>query len=322
MDFFTQLEQKAVAMQKKVIFPESSDERILRAVVEIARRKIAIPLLLGNTVEIRKRSQEIGLHLDNIEIIDPLTADNRADCIEAFYAMRKAKGISREQAREIMGNPLYFGAMYVYKNIVHGMVSGSLSPTSDLLRAAFQVIGVQPHLSKVSSFFIMKRERVLLFFADCAVNPDPTAEELSSIALSTAESVQGFGITPRIAFLSFSTHGSASHPDVLKVRQARQLLNEIRPDLVAGGEMQFDAAYVAEVAQKKAPDSPIQGDANVFIFPDLNSGNIGYKIAERLGGFEAIGPVIQGLSKPVNDLSRGCSVEDIIKMTIITANQH
>jgi len=308
---------------KKIVFPESHDRRILQAVRHIADESIAVPLLLGHRQQIDQQAKQNGFHLDDIQVIDVDNSPDRVDFIKTYYEQRKDKGITKEQAAEIMANPVFFATMMVKKGMADGMISGSLSPTADTLRPAFQIIGPKPGIKKVSGLFLMMKEKEheLLFFADSAVNIDPTSEELADIAITTADTAKSFGIDPIVAMLSFSTYGSASHPWVDKVRQAREIVNQKRPDLIVGGEMQFDAAFVPEVAKLKCPQSPVQGNANVFIFPNLECGNIGYKIAQRLGKWKAIGPILQGLQKPVNDLSRGCSVQDIIDMTIITTHQ-
>jgi phosphate acetyltransferase len=307
----------------KIVFPESNDPRIVQAVRKIFDEHIAVPILLGKMEKISQEAKHIGLDLEDIMVVDMAQSADRADFIKTYYEQRKDKGITKEQAAEIMANPVFFATMMVKKGMADGMISGSLSPTADTLRPAFQIIGPRPGIKKVSGLFLMMKEKEheLLFFADSAVNIDPSSEELADIAITTADTAKSFGIDPVVAMLSFSTYGSASHPLVDKVRKAREIVNQKRPDLIVGGEMQFDAAFVPEVAKLKCPQSPVQGNANVFIFPNLECGNIGYKIAQRLGKFKAIGPILQGLQKPVNDLSRGCSVQDIIDMTIITTHQ-
>lgn len=312
---------KAKKDPKRIVFPESQDERVIRAIETIVEEGYAKPILLGNKETIAKFAENLGvkLDLDRIQIVDPEAEKERKDnYTRKFYELRKEKGITLDQARKILENRDYFGTMMVYLGDADGMVSGATSPTADTLRPALQIIKTKEKFHKVSGVFFMVLENRLLLFADAAVNIDPNSYDLAEIAADSAQTAKHFGIEPRVALLSFSTHSSAKHPNVDKVREATAVLKERHPEILCDGELQVDAAIVPEVAKRKCPNSPLQGTANVLIFPCLDAANISYKLVERLAKAQAIGPILQGLKKPVNDLSRGCSAEDIVNVAAFT----
>ncbi len=310
------IKEEAKKLRKTVVLPDAHDPRAQKAARILADEHIANPLLIGSEKAILAASPETSLA--GIRIIDPATSEKLSDFSHIFFNLRRLKGMTIEESRRTMSNPLYFGAMMVREGMADGSVAGSLSTTPDVLRAAIQVIGLREGISIASSFFLMVFPHRIFSFADSAVVPDPSSDQLADIAVATAENHRKLsGEEPRVAFLSFSTKGSASHPLVEKVQRAKDIFSRKYPKILADGELQVDAAIVPRVSAAKAPGSPVEGNANVLIFPDLNAGNIGYKLAERLGGAEAIGPIVQGLRKPAFDLSRGCSVEDIVNTVAI-----
>ncbi|MDE3840370.1 phosphate acetyltransferase [Bacillus methanolicus] len=319
-DLFAGLKQKITGQNLKIVFPEGLDERILKAAGRLAEEKVLTPILIGNIEEIQSKARDLNVSLDAMEIYDPANYAMMDELVQSFVERRKGKA-TEEDARKILLDENYFGTMLVYTNKADGLVSGAAHSTADTVRPALQIIKTKEGVSKTSGVFIMVRGDEKYVFADCAINIAPDSKDLAEIAIESARTARMFDIEPRVAMLSFSTKGSAKSPETEKVVAAVQEAKSRDPQLVLDGEFQFDAAFVPSVAKKKAPDSPIQGDANVFVFPSLEAGNIGYKIAQRLGNFEAVGPILQGLNRPVNDLSRGCNEEDVYKLALITAAQ-
>ncbi|MCK4894098.1 MAG: phosphate acetyltransferase [Calditrichia bacterium] len=319
MDVIQNIKNQAKKEIKIIVLPEGVEERIIRAADQLKNENIAEPIILGDPKLIHEKARKIQASLDGIQIIHPPLHEQFESFVDYYYDLRKHKGISREIAAKIMRNPLFFGAMMLRHDMASGAVAGSVNTTGDVLRAAIQIVGLRPNIEVVSSCFIMVLpNNKILTFADCAVIPDPSAGELASIAISSANTHKNLvGTEPKVAMLSFSTKGSAKHPLAEKVIEATEQVRNTNPGLLVDGELQFDAAYIPEVGKKKAPQSAVAGEANVYIFPDLNSANIGYKMVQRLAGAMAIGPIIQGLAKPYNDLSRGCSVEDVVNVTAI-----
>lgn len=319
------LEDKLAGENVNIVLPEGEDERVLTAATQLQATDYVTPIVLGNKDKIQSLANDKGLDLANIEVIDPSTSELKSELVDAFVERRNGKA-TKEQAEELLDNVNYFGTMLVYTGKAAGLVSGAAHSTGDTVRPALQVIKTKPGVSKTSGIFFMMKGEEQYIFGDCAINPELDAQGLAEIAVESAKSAQSFGMEPKVAMLSFSTKGSAKSDDVTKVQDALKLAQdkvaeEQLDNVVIDGEFQFDAAIVPSVAEKKAPGAKIQGDANVFIFPSLEAGNIGYKIAQRLGGYDAVGPVLQGLNSPVNDLSRGCSIEDVYNLSIITAAQ-
>lgn len=319
-DLFVALKQKVAGKNVTIVFPEGLDERILTAVGRLAEENVLQPIVIGDQEAVVQKAKELGLTLEKVEIVDPRSYEGMDEMVAAFIERRKGK-VTEEDARNILLDENYFGTMLVYMGKAHGLVSGAAHSTADTVRPALQIIKTKPGIRKTSGVFIMVRGDEKYVFADCAINIAPDSQDLAEIAVESAQTAKMFDIEPRVAMLSFSTKGSAKSPETEKVIEAVRIAKEMAPELTIDGEFQFDAAFVPSVAKKKAPDSVIQGDANVFIFPSLEAGNIGYKIAQRLGNFEAVGPILQGLNQPVNDLSRGCNAEDVYKLSLITAAQ-
>lgn len=333
MELLDQIWANARIAQKRIVLPEAEEERTLRAADQIIAEKLALPVLIGNPDLIVKQAQEWGLkNIENAEIVNPVDHPKRREYIDLLVSLRKHKGVDEQKAQTLVNDPLYLATLMIKNGDADGEVAGAMNATGNVLRPAFQIVKTLPGISVVSgAFLMMLRDNPyvpgnLLVFADCAVHPNPTAEELAQIAICTAQTAKSIaGITPRVAMLSFSTKGSAKHEMVDKVVEATAIAKKMAEaqnmDVVIDGELQADAAIVEAVGKKKAPDSEVAGNANVLVFPTLEVGNIGYKLVQRLAGAEAIGPVLQGMAAPINDLSRGCSVSDIVNLVAITANQ-
>ena len=330
MHLIEQIKAKAKSNLQTIVLPESYDERMLSAAQQVVEQGLAKVVILGNPAEVQAAANERGVNLAGVELLEPKSSPKLKEYIDAFVELRKAKGMTPDEAEKILTAPdnLYYAGMMVRLGDAAGEVAGATSTTGNVLKAAFQTVGSAPGIKTVSSYFFMVTknpafgENGIILFADCAVNPNPDAQALAEIAVATARNCKAFlDVDARVAMLSFSTKGSSAHGDIDKVTQAMAIAKQIDPNIQIDGELQADAALLPKVGEKKAPGSPVAGKANVLIFPDLDAGNIGYKLVERVAGAEAVGPIIQGLAKPVNDLSRGCSVEDIVNVTAITAVQ-
>lgn len=329
MDLLTSIKTNAKKHDKCIVLPEGTEERTLRAADEILRDGIARIILLGNEQEIKTLAGKFNLaNLDKAQIIDPVSHAKKDFYAQMLFDIRKSKGLTLEEATRLVEDPLYLATLLIKNGDADGEVAGALNATGNVLRPAFQVVKTLPGISVVSGAFIMIMKDKqwgddgMLVFADCAVHPDPTAAELAQIAVMTAKTTRAIvGVEPRVAMLSFSTKGSAKHAMCDKVIEATRLAREMDPTLLIDGELQADAAIVEAIGKSKSPDSPIAGKANVLVFPSLEVGNIAYKLVQRLAGAEAVGPVLQGMAAPINDLSRGCSVDDIVNLVAITVNQ-
>lgn len=320
MQLFDELKNKLEGNKKTIVFPEGTDIRVLGAAIRLKKDGYVEPIIIAKVEEIKKVAEEKKLDLTGLNIIDPENYPNYEEMVDSFVERRKGKA-TKEDAQKLLKDHNYFGTMLVYMKKADGMVSGAVGSTGDTVRPALQIIKTVPGASRISGAMIMLRGEERYVFSDIAININLDAKQLAEVAVETSKTAKLFGIDPKIALLSFSTMGSASSPEQEKVAEATKIAKEMAPDLAIDGEMQFDAAFVPEVGEKKAPNSKVAGHANIFIFPDLQAGNIGYKIAQRLGGFEAIGPILQGLNAPISDLSRGCNEEDVYKLSIITALQ-
>ena len=326
--FIDRIKERASALHKRIVLPEGEDERVVKAAAEAVSQKIAEVVLLGDAEEIRKANP--GVDLSGVEIVDPAKSEKRKEYAALLYSLRKAKGMTEEEADKLSYDKTYFGVLMLKAGDVDGLVSGACHSTANTLRPGLQIVKAAPGVPLVSSYFLMIApeggnpycEDGALIYSDCGLNENPTSEQRSDIAIISAKTAKAIAeMEPRVAMLSFSTKGSAKHADIDKVTAALGMVKEKAPDLNIDGELQLDAAIVPAVAKSKAPGSPVAGHANVLIFPDLDAGNIGYKLTERLGGFQAVGPLCQGFAKPINDLSRGCKSDDVVAAIAITALQ-
>lgn len=328
MTFIEEMKKRASTSKKTIALPEATDVRVIEAALTIEKEGFAHVILLGNEEEVQKVASKNHYDINSLEIINPLTSPKYEEYVNAFYELRKLKGIDLNKARETLKDSVYFGMMMVQQGDCDGLVSGAIHSTADTLRPALQILKTAPNTKLVSAFFLMVvpdceyGENGTFVFSDCGLNPNPNAEELSEIAISSAKSFEQLtGKTSRVGMLSFSTYGSAKSESTEKVVEATNLVKQKMPSMLVDGELQLDAAIIPEVAKSKAPGSNVAGNANTLIFPNLDAGNIGYKLTQRLAKAEAYGPLCQGIAKPVNDLSRGCSASDIVGVVAITAVQ-
>ncbi len=328
MSFIENVKSKVKNDIKTIVLPESNDIRVLKATQQILKEEFADIILIGNREQINKLAKENNLDISKAKIVDPKTSNKFSSYANSFYELRKAKGMTLDKAKEMMNDNVYFGMMMVKEQDADGLVSGACHSTADTLRPALQILKTAPGTKLVSAFFLMVvpnceyGENGAFVFGDCGLNEYPDSEALSEIAISSAKSFEQLvGAKPKVAMLSYSSYGSAHSPLTDKVVEATKILKEKKPELIADGELQLDAAIVPEIAESKAPGSPLKGEANTLIFPDLDAGNIGYKLVQRFAKAEAYGPLCQGIARPVNDLSRGCSAEDIVGVVAITALQ-
>lgn len=329
MNLIEDIKENAKKAGKKIVLPEGTEERTLKAADQVIEERIARIVLIGNPEEINNKAERLGLkNIAKAELLDPLQHDKKEAYTQLLLDIRSKKGLKREEAEKLVENPLYLATLMIKAGDADGEVAGAENSTGDVLRPAFQIVKTLPGISVVSGAFIMilkdkeYGENGVMVFADCAVHPNPTAKELAEIAVATGKTTKAIaGFEPKIAMLSFSTKGSAKHEMVDKVVEATKLAKEMAPEFMIEGELQSDAAIVPAIGKQKAPGSKIAGNANVLVFPTLETGNIAYKLVQRLAGAEAIGPVLQGMAAPINDLSRGCSVSDIVNLVAITATQ-
>lgn len=318
-NMFDHIKKEVKKAKPVIVFPEGEDARVQEAACRLAEEQLIMPVLVGKVEDMPESVKALAAS-EALQIKVAIEDVDRASLVEALVERRMGK-TTVEQAEKLMDDENYYGTMLVYTGIADGLVSGASHSTADTVRPALQIIKTKPGVKKTSGAFIMVKDDIQLVFADCAINIAPTSEDLAETAVESAETARAFGINPKVALLSFSTKGSAKAAEADKVIEALKLVQQQDVDFPVDGELQFDAAFVPEVGNKKAPESPIAGHANVFVFPSLEAGNIGYKMVQRLGGYDAVGPILQGLNKPVNDLSRGCSAEDVYHLALITARQ-
>lgn len=322
MEMFQKLAENVKGKGYRIVFPEATDKRVLGAAIRLKADNLVEPILIGKEEEVRAAAEENHWYMGDIQIIDPETYDQFDEMVEAFVERRAGKN-TEEQGREMLKDNVYFGTMLVYMDKADGLVCGALYSTGDTVRPALQIIKTRPGVHLTSGAFVMvppEQDGQSFVFGDCAININPTAEQLAEIAIECAKTAEVFDIDPKVAMLSFSTKGSGASPEVDKVVEATKLAQKLAPQYPIDGELQFDAAYSRIVGAQKAPDSKVAGNATVFVFPEIQSGNLGYKLAQRLGNYQAIGPILQGLNKPISDLSRGCVEDDVYKISIVTAN--